>query len=122
MEACCGLQSSELGNTMSSTKVILCGYLILETGRAAPPAFLSRKGRSGRHSDDGRTALAQHTLSEWPAEIDEHPESDEVNAKQGLEARDRPRPAYRLEVVFTLGQQAQPAPKVDVAKTDVERS
>src|SRR5271157_2787579 len=88
--------------------------------RAAPPAFLSRKGRSGRHSDDGRTALARHALSERPAEIAEHPERDEINAKQGLEARDRPRPAYRLEVVFTLGQQAQPAPKVDVAKTDVE--
>src|SRR5271157_3137031 len=88
--------------------------------RAAPPAFLSRKARSGRHSDDGRTALAQHALSERPAEIAEHPERDEINAEQRLEARDRARPAYRLEVVFTLGQQSQPAPKVDVAKADVE--
>src|SRR5271157_3846115 len=59
-------------------------------------------------------------LSEGPAEIAEHPERDEVNAEQRLEARDRPRPAYRLEVVFTLGKQPQPAPKVDVAKADVE--
>src|SRR5271157_548657 len=58
--------------------------------------------------------------SERPSEIAEHPERDKVNTEQRLKSRDGARPAYRPEVVFTLGEQSQPAAKIDVAKADVE--
>src|SRR5271157_2824964 len=46
MEACCCLQSSDLGNTMSSTKVIMTGYHVPETGM--PPQGLERPSMAQR--------------------------------------------------------------------------
>jgi len=63
---------------------------------------------------------AAPALPERPAEISEHPECNQIDTQQGLNARNRAGPPHRLEVIFTLGQQSQPPSEVDVAKADVK--
>lgn len=58
--------------------------------------------------------------SEWPAEIGKDPESNHVNAQQGLHPRDGASPAGGLEVVFAPGEKAQPAAEIDVTKADIK--